>query len=231
MKALTVLITGANRGIGLELARLYAAGGAAVIATARTPDAAGDLLELKRAHGTLRILPLDVTDTASFGRLAASLKGARIDRLICNAGAMGPRGASDDPENTAAAWAGVMAINATGVFFTIQALAPLVTPNGGKVAVISSRMGSSTAAAGASYLYRASKAAAANIGANFAVELRPEGIAVGVYHPGWVRTDMGGAAADIPAATSAAGLVKRIEHLTLATSGSFEDYAGSPIAY
>jgi NAD(P)-dependent dehydrogenase (short-subunit alcohol dehydrogenase family) len=96
---------------------------------------------------------------------------------------------------------------------------------------MSSRMGSSVAAAGNSYAYRASKAAAANIGANLAVELKPHGVSVASYHPGWVQTDMGGAAADIPATVSAAGLLARIDHLSLATSGAFETYSGEQLAY
>ena len=92
-------------------------------------------------------------------------------------------------------------------------------------------MASSQAAKGSSYLYRASKAAAANIGINLAVELKPAGIAVGIYHPGWVQTDMGGKAADITPAASAEGLVNRIAKLSVETTGVFEDYAGAAIVY
>ena len=228
---LTCLITGANRGIGLELARHYAATGATVLATARAPADAANLQALKSKYPSLQILPLDVTDTASFDRLSTSLRGRTIDHLIANAGIIGPRGGMSDPANTAEAWAHVFAVNVSGVFFTIRALAANVAAHHGKIAIISSRMGSSAAAAGSGYLYRCSKAAAANLGANFAAELKPNGIAVGVYHPGWVKTDMGGASADITPAISAAGLFARIEHLSLATSGRFEDYAGTAIAY
>ena len=229
---ITCLITGANRGIGLELARHYAGSGATVLATARHPETATELAKLAAAHPTLQILSLDVTDPVSCERLAASLKGRAIDRLIANAGVIGPRGGLADPTNTAKLWADVLAVNVTGVFLTVRSLADNVTAaKGGRIAIISSRMGSSTAAAGSSYLYRASKAAAANLGANFATELKPKGVAVGVYHPGWVKTDMGGAGADIAPAVSAAGLAQRIEHLSLTTTGVFEDYAGVPIAY
>ena len=229
---ITCLITGANRGIGLELARHYAGSGATVLATARHPETATELAKLATAHPTLQILALDVTDPASCERLAAALKGRAIDRLIANAGVIGPRGGLADPANTAKLWADVLAVNVTGVFLTVRSLADNVTAaKGGRIAIISSRMGSSTAAAGSSYLYRASKAAAANLGANFATELKPKGVAVGVYHPGWVKTDMGGAGADIAPAVSAGGLAQRIEHLCLATTGVFEDYAGASIAY
>ncbi len=227
---LTCLITGANRGIGLELTRHYAGTGATVLACARDPGHATELLALKAAHPSLEIHPADVTDQASLAQLAARLEGRTIDRLIANAGVIGPRGGLADSANTAKIWADVMAVNVTGVFLTVAALAGRLSASG-KIAIVSSRMGSSTAAAGSSYLYRSSKAAAANLGANFAVELKPKGIAVGVYHPGWVKTDMGGAGADIAPAVSAKGLAARIEHLSLATTGVFEDYAGAAIAY
>ena len=228
----TCLITGANRGIGLELAKHYAKSGATVLATARDPAQATALQALTAEHRSLEILPLDVTDVGSIEKLAAMLKGRAIDRLIANAGVIGPRGGLDDAANTAQLWADVLAVNVTGVFFTVRALsANVAAAQGGKIAIISSRMGSSTAAAGSSYLYRASKAAAANLGANFATELKPKGVAVGVYHPGWVKTDMGGQGADIAPAVSAAGLAARIEHLSLASTGVFEDYAGAKIAY
>jgi NAD(P)-dependent dehydrogenase (short-subunit alcohol dehydrogenase family) len=118
------------------------------------------------------------------------------------------------------------------VFFTVQALLPnLKAASGAKIAILSSLMASSTRAVGTSYLYRASKAAAANVGNNFASELKPAGIAVGIYHPGWVKTDMGGSGADISVETSAAGLVQRFAQLSVATTGVFEDYAGTAIKY
>ncbi len=227
-----VLITGANRGIGLELARRYAASGATVIATARAPDTAPGLAALKAAHPTMQVLPLDVGHVGSLDALVARLSRRPIDVLIANAGVMGPRAAIDDPENTMQRWAEVLSTNVTGAFFTVRALLPnLKAAPGAKIAIISSRMASSQAAKGSSYLYRASKAAAANVGVNLAVELKPAGIAVGVYHPGWVQTDMGGSGADITPAASADGLVQRIATLSVATSGVFEDYAGAGIAY
>jgi NAD(P)-dependent dehydrogenase (short-subunit alcohol dehydrogenase family) len=228
----TVLITGANRGIGLELARSYARQGATVIATARAPGESDGLKALKAAHTSVQVLPLDVTDAASLDAVVAQLSRRPIDLLIANAGVMGPRTASDDPGNTTQRWADVLAVNVTGVFFTIRAVIPnLKAASGAKIAILSSRMASSTAAAGTSYLYRASKAAAANVGNNFATELKPAGIAVGIYHPGWVKTDMGGSSADIAVETSAAGLVQRFGLLSVATTGVFEDYAGAPIKY
>jgi NAD(P)-dependent dehydrogenase (short-subunit alcohol dehydrogenase family) len=223
----TVLITGANRGIGLQLATLYAARGDTVIATVRDDKTVDGL----RALGnSVKITVCDVTDEVSLAAAAKSIGTQPINILIANAGVMGPRGAALD-DNPASAWRHVLETNVMGAFLTTRTFLPHVISAQGKIAIISSRMGSSAAAAGNSYVYRASKAAAANIGANFAVELKPMGVAVGSFHPGWVQTDMGGAAADIPASVSAAGLITRIDALSIATTGSFQNYDGTRITY
>ena len=124
-------------------------------------------------------------------------------------------------------WAKTFATNVTGVFLTVQALLPNLRAAGSaRIAIMASQMGSQTWAAGGSYVYRASKAAVINLGRNLAVDLKPEGIAVGLYHPGWVRTDMGGDHADISIETSVRGLVERFEALTLETTGCFETWDG-----
>ena len=114
------------------------------------------------------------------------------------------------------------------MFLTIQALLPQLRAAQGKIAIISSQMGSDTRAPGGSYIYRASKAAVLNLGRNLATDLRSQDIAVGIYHPGWVQTDMGGAGASITVAQSAQGLVARFAHLSLANTGCFETYDGTP---
>ena len=109
----------------------------------------------------------------------------------------------------------------------MQSLMPnLRAAKGAKIAIIASQMGSQTRAPGGSYIYRASKAAAINLGRNLAVDLKPEGIAVGIYHPGWVRTDMGGDQGEISVAESAQGLAQRIAALDLARTGAFETWDG-----
>jgi NAD(P)-dependent dehydrogenase (short-subunit alcohol dehydrogenase family) len=227
----TVLITGANRGIGLELTRQYFARGDTVIATARDPAAAKALNDLKaQSEGRLTISALDVTSEKSFAALVAAI-AAPLDIVVCNAGMNGGRGGVEDPSQTMALWADLLVTNVTGPFFTARAFASHLAKAKGKIGIISSRMGSSTAAAGNSYAYRASKAAASNIAANLAVELKPKGIAVASYHPGWVKTDMGGQGADIDATTSAKGLVARIDALSLATTGAFENYSGPAIPF
>lgn len=210
-----VLITGANRGIGAALAEGYRRAGADVVATARKAGAG--------------LSPLDVTDPRSVRASAGALAGGALDLLVCNAGVY-PKGRETladgyPPED----WAETLAVNVTGVFLTIQALLPNIRKARGKIAIISSVMGSQANAPGGNYIYRASKAAAVNLGRNLAADLRAEGIAVGIYHPGWVRTDMGGSGADIDVATSASGLIGRFAALGPATTGCYEDYAGRAI--
>lgn len=221
----TILITGGNRGIGRAMAERYLARGDTVHVTARSPATVAD------QHVRLTVHAADVTAPGSLAAVATAMKGAPIDVLICNAGMNAARGGLDASENTAETWARLLATNVTGVFFTAQAFAPQVIAARGKIVVISSRMGSSTAAAGSSYLYRASKAAASDLAANLAVELKPKGVAVASYHPGWVKTDMGGSGADIDVATSAAGLIEQFDTLSLDTTGSFVNYDGYSIPY
>jgi NAD(P)-dependent dehydrogenase (short-subunit alcohol dehydrogenase family) len=118
-------------------------------------------------------------------------------------------------------------VNVTGVFLTVQALLPnLRAAPSAKIAILSSQMASHIRAPGGSYIYRASKAAALNLGRNLATDLRPEGIAVGIYDPGWTRTDMGGPAADLAPEESVRGLAARFDALSLATTGCFERWNG-----
>ncbi|MEC9432363.1 MAG: SDR family oxidoreductase [Pseudomonadota bacterium] len=229
-----ILITGAGRGIGLEIARQAAARGDEVVAAVRHPSAPG-LVELAAAHppGAVRTEMLDVTDPASCAALAARLEaaGEALDLLVCNAGIYLGRGKLGDPVFPAEAWAETFAVNVAGVFLTVEALLPRLARPGGKIAVISSQMGGSGRAPGANYIYRASKAAATNLARNLAADLAPEGVAVGAYHPGWVRTDMGGSGADIPVEESAAGLLARFDALGPETTGAFESYDGTPLPF
>lgn len=207
---MTTLITGATRGIGRALMLHYQAAGAVVIGTARKP--------------TPGLTTLDVTDPAGQRALGQSIE--TLDLLICNAGVYPDRGQRLDDGYAPALWAEGFNTNVVGVFLTIQSLLPALRRTGGKIAIISSRMGSDTRAPGGSYIYRASKAAALNLGRNLATDLKPQGIAVGIYHPGWVQTEMGGAGADITEAQSAQGLAARFAALSLATTGCFETWDG-----
>ena len=196
--ARTVLITGANRGIGLALARLAVERGDRVFAGARRPGAAEALKDLAAEHANLTVLSFDVTDPEEMAG-AAELVDMPLDLLVCNAGQYIARGGIDDPEYTYDAWHTVLMTNVAGVFFTIRAFLPHLERAGGKIAVISSIMASSAEAPGGAYIYRASKAAATNLARNLAVDLRDRSVAVGAYHPGWVRTDMGGPEATLAA--------------------------------
>ncbi len=212
-----VVITGANRGIGHQLKSEFELQGAEVIGTARN------------AKG---YLPLDVTDPASVRAFADQLAGKPVDVLVCNAGVYLDKGEDLTTGYPADMWAQTFAANVTGVFLTAQALLPNIRQaEAGKIAIISSQMASHERAPGGSYMYRSSKAAALNLGRNMATDLKPEGIAVGIYHPGWVRTDMGGDAADISVEESAAGLSQRINALSVDTTGCFETWDGRTHAY
>ena len=216
----TVLITGANRGVGAAMARQMASRGDHVIGCARGGEAPG-----------AEAWTLDVTDPASLAAMGERLDGRELDLLVCNAGKLIGRGGVDDESYDAAAFAEVLAVNVTGVFLTVKAALPALRRARGKIAVISSQMGSTARAKGNAYLYRASKAAATNLAVALSRELDSDGIAVGAYHPGWVRTDMGGQGADISADESAAGLIQRFDALTPATTGCFEFYSGEPIPF
>lgn len=209
-----ILITGANRGVGAALFEHYRAAGAEVLGTARVP--AGDLL------------PLDVAEPASVRDLARRLAGRPVKVLVCNAGIYPDRDMNLETGFDAATFAACFATNATGPFLCVQALLPnLRAAAPAKVAIISSQMGSNTRATGGSYAYRASKSAALNIGRNLATDLAGDRIAVGIYHPGWVRTGMtAGTGANVDAHDSARGLAARIDALGPATTGVFETYQG-----
>ncbi len=220
---MTVLITGANRGIGLALAHFESSQGKEVIATTR-----GDI----PAESTgVKWEKLEVTEIASHRALASRLAGRPLARLICNAGVLMDRNQTLEDGYAPELWAQTFAVNVTGVFLTVQALLPNLLLGKGKIAIISSQMGSTTRAPGGSYIYRASKSAALNLGRNLASDLQPKGIPVGIYHPGWVKTEMGGSGADISVDESAKGLSARFDALSLETTGCFETWDGRPYPF
>lgn len=211
-----VVITGANRGIGREMASQYSGAGHVVTGTAR--DGASEAT-------------LDVTDPDQQAQFAAHLGDRPIDLLVCNAGVYLDKGLALQ-DYTADIWSQSMAANVTGVFLTVQALLPnLRLGTAPKIAIISSQMASHARAPGGSYAYRASKAAVLNLGRNLATDLKPEGIAVGIYHPGWVRTEMGGEAGDISVEESASGLIREFDALTIEITGCFHTWDGRIHAY
>ena len=218
---MSVLVTGASRGIGRALYDGYLARGETVTGTCRGDPPAGG-----------RWLRLDVAEPAQFAGFARSFGDAPLDLLICNAGVYLDKGQDLDGGYPPEMWAQSFAINVTGVFLTIQALLPaLRAADEAKVAIISSQMASDSNAPGRSYIYRASKAAALNLGRNLAADLAPQGISVGVYHPGWVRTDMGATRPPRTAAQSARRRVQPFDALGPATTGCFETWDGRAHPY
>ncbi|MFM2355930.1 MAG: 3-oxoacyl-[acyl-carrier-protein] reductase FabG [Pseudomonadota bacterium] len=215
------LITGAGRGIGRALADRLAADGHSVVGTCRGAVA--------RPVGWLS---MDVRDPSSVRAAAAAFGKGALDLLVCNAGVLLERGETLEKGYPDTLWAETFAANVTGVFLTVQAFLPnLRRAVGARIAIISSDMGSDARAPGGSYAYRASKAAVLNLGRNLATDLRPEGISVGIYHPGWVSTDMGGRAAPVTPEESARGLAQRFSELTPDTTGCFVSYDGRGLQF
>jgi NAD(P)-dependent dehydrogenase (short-subunit alcohol dehydrogenase family) len=219
------LVTGAGRGLGLEFARQYRAAGWNVLATCRSDEAAARLAALG-----CELARLDVTDGDAIDALAARTPRDSLDLLVLNAGTAGRRTPvleATAPEDFDA----VMRANVFGPMRFVSAFADRVAA-GGRIAVITSRMGSvGSIANGSSALYRASKAALNAIARAAAIELAPRGIVVVVLHPGWARTDMGGAQAPVETAASVAGMRAEIARTTAAESGRFVDYAGAAIPW
>ncbi|MCB9792799.1 MAG: SDR family oxidoreductase [Alphaproteobacteria bacterium] len=207
----TALVTGANRGIGLELTRQLLARGAQVIACCRAPSP-----ELE-ASGA-RVEALDVADGDSIAALAQRLEGVALDLLLHNAGIL-QRVSLDQLDVEACRRQ--FEVNALGPLRLTAALLPNLS-RGSKVAIVTSRMGSmADNGSGGHYGYRMSKAAVNMAGTSLAKDLAPKGIAVGLLHPGWVRTDMTGGSGHVTAEESAAGLLARVDELGLSNSGGF----------
>lgn len=222
----TVLITGANRGIGLEFARQYAADGWKVHACCRNPGAAAELNALK---GDIAVHALDVTDIAAIRALAAKIDEP-LDVVIANAGVGGwdisGFGAMDYN-----AWKRLMDVNLYGAVATCEAFAPHAEKAKGKIVAMTSQMGSIADASGGAVPYRTSKAAL-NMGVQaIAPDLASRGVAVAMFHPGWVKTDMGGPNASITTEKSVRGLRQRIEEMRPTPSPRFLAYDGREIPW
>ncbi|MCW5724501.1 MAG: SDR family oxidoreductase [Maricaulaceae bacterium] len=228
----TVLITGANRGLGLAHAALYLQRGRRVIAACRNPGAAAALNALDDGGGRLSVHAYDAADPASARALAAAASGP-VDVLFANAGLMGPRGRQGFGAAADEAFIELMRVNAQAPLALAEAFADRVAKSQAKKIVLqSSRMGSiGDNGSGGYYAYRASKAALNAVGKSLAIDLRPRGIAVAVLHPGWVKTDMGGPGATLTAEDSARGQQAVIDALTLQASGRFFNYDGREIEW
>jgi NAD(P)-dependent dehydrogenase (short-subunit alcohol dehydrogenase family) len=239
----SVLITGANRGLGLGLLKLYAADGWRVYACCRDPGKAKALSDLAAASGgRVTVHRLDVEDHASIEALAQALKGQSIDVLLNVAGWYGskivsePGGLQKFGESDYAEWARIYRINVMGPMKLCETFVEHVAASSQKKIVnISSIVGSigtiGHGYGGNMYGYRASKAALNAITRAMAEDLKGRGLIVVPLHPGWVRTDMGGPGADIDVDTSVRGMKKVIDGLTPADSGKFLVYDGSTLPW
>ncbi|MBM6595879.1 SDR family oxidoreductase [Microvirga pudoricolor] len=228
--AKTFLITGAGRGIGAEITRVLLGRGDRVIATLRDTSAVPQDWGKDIDAGRLTLVPLDVRDGASIVA-AARMIDEPVHALINNAGIIGPR----SPSTLDVDFDGfleTLAVNTLGPLRMVQAFLPHLRRAGGaKIVTLTSRMGSMSHAKSDRIAYRASKAAANKIVQGLATDLLDEGIISVAMHPGWVRTDMGGTGADIAVEESAAGIVRVIDGLTLAETGSFINYDGSRLPF
>lgn len=221
----TVLIVGASRGIGLEFARQYAADGARVIATHRKPEDAARL----RALGA-RPLALDVLDPAAVSALGSHLGAEPLDIVIINAGVYGPR-SSAPAAPTADEFDVVMQTNVRAPMQLIDALVPRLA-GARKLAVLSSKMGSvSLMSNGSGWLYRASKAALNAALRSTSIELGAHGVICMAFHPGWVRTDMGGAGADLDVTEAVSQMCRVIDAANASHNGKFLNYNGEQLSW
>ena len=223
----TVLISGANRGIGLELARQYAADDAEVIAGVRDPDGAGEL----KAVAGVQAHRLDVGDDASVRAFRDAVGERPVDILIANAGVFGDRGQRLGALNFDD-WLQTFRVNSLGPARLAQAFASnLKAGREKKLVAITSTLGSSSTHGGDMFAYRASKAALNNVWAGLAKALAGDGVVCLALHPGWVQTDMGGPGAQITVKQSVDGLRRVIAQATPEQSGHPFAYDGKPLPW
>lgn len=223
----TLLITGANRGLGLEAAKQYSAAGWTIHATCRDPAKAGALKALKN----ITVHTLDVKDFAATDALAATLKGTAIDVLFANAGRSNPS-ASEFGKIDYKDWLETLTVNTLAPFKLIEAFVDHVAASQRKtVAVVSSIMGSMGKAYGRSYPYRASKAGLNAAVVNLNIDLKPRGIHFLMIHPGWVSTEMGGPKAPVKPEDSVRGMRAVVERASPETSGRFFQWDGQELPW
>ena len=228
----TVLITGANRGIGLEFVKQYLARGEKVIGTCRDIEAAEALAQLSANNENLQLLTLDVASDESLMAFPAQLANIPIDIFINNAVVYGPRNSvfnNVDAEN----WLPVLRVNTIApMLLTQHIIENLKQGEGKKLLYVTSKMGSiDDNNGGGSYVYRSSKAALNAVVKSIAVDLGGTGFDVAVLHPGWVRTDMGGPNGLIDTETSVIGMISVIDNLNSDNTGSFFNYDGTIIPW
>lgn len=230
----TVLITGANRGIGLALTRKFLAEGFRVLACARRPGRAEELRHLGTASSGLRVFALDVSKPKSIRGLAGRLSGETIEILINNAGVYGPEKQElDSLPDDARPWKETFAVNVMGPFLVCRAFVDPVARSRRKImASIGSGLGSiSEANSGSPYIYRASKAAVHMVMRGLHADLARKGILCSAFHPGWVRTRMGGPDAPMEPGESADELFRTLTSLKREHAGRLLNFDGKVIPW
>ncbi|MGA8864452.1 MAG: SDR family oxidoreductase [Gallionella sp.] len=230
----TTLITGANRGIGLEFCRQYAADGWRVLACCRYPEKSDELNKLASQNpGLINVYALDVGDHVEIDRLAQVLAGESIDLLINNAGIYPDSDKSGFGHTDYAEWMQAFRVNSMAPLKMAETFAAQIARGRQKTIVtITSKMGSiADNSGGGSYLYRSSKAAANMVVKSLSIDLKPFGIIAVVFHPGWVKTDMGGPNALLSAGQSVSGMRQVISRLAPADSGKFFGYDGQEVPW
>ena len=230
----TALITGANRGIGLEFCRQYAAEGWRVLACSRYPEKSDALNKLAAENPELiKVHVLDVADHVEIDRLARLLADESIDLLINNAGIYPDSDKIGFGHTDYAEWMQAFRINTMAPLRMAETFAAQIARGKQKIIVtITSKMGSiADNSGGGSYLYRSSKAAANMVVKSLSIDLKPLGITAVVFHPGWVKTDMGGPNAMISAEQSVSGIRQVISGLSPDDSGKFFGYDGQAIPW
>lgn len=230
----TALITGANRGIGLEFVRQYAADGWKVHACCRTPSAADALQQLVARHPSLvAVHTLDLADLTQISNLAHALRNEVIDVLINNAGIYPDRASRGFGDTNPAAWELAFRVNTIAPMKMAEAFIDHVAASQWKRMVfLTSKMGSmADNSSGGCYLYRSSKAALNAVAKSLSIDLVRRGVLIALLHPGWVRTDMGGPDAWITVEESVTGMRSRIAGLTSAQSGRFLTYDGQEVPW
>lgn len=228
----TILVTGASRGIGLEMACQYAEAGDTVIATCRDPETANALSHLAQSHPTVEIEALDVVDPLAVHSLASLLakRGTKLDLLINNAGML----AAESPgEWSAEGFSATLETNVVAPAIVMQAFAKVMA-QGGKLVNVSSGLGSFGLGidfGGPTGTYAASKAALNMVVCQLAPFFQKQGLTVVAFNPGWVKTDMGGQEATLTPDESVRSLRKAFAKLTLEDAGKFLDFDGSPLPW
>ncbi len=228
----TILITGANRGIGLELSEQFAEDGWQVLACCRNPADAGELQALSDKGLAIEIQALDVTNYEQMAALADQLGNRPIDILLSNAGIYGSKGTGFG-DIDAQEWRQVLEVNTIAPLMLVQEFVKQVAASQQKlVAIISSKVGSiADNSSGGSYIYRSSKTAVNQVVKSLSIDLADRGISVISLHPGWVQTEMGGPNAEISTGESVSGLKGILQTAGLAQSGHFIEYDGNSIPW